>query len=131
MTPETVQRVFQAAESILNELTNLDRTTYKILSARISELTGLSTTVITPVLHMYVKTRTDLAVQKGRTGGIRRADSAQAIKARGVNALPKCGDCGQRINAKSNRTDSTVPLSIAEPSIAEPTAVTVEYDETI
>lgn len=72
MAPETIQRIFQSADLILDELAGDERTTLKILSQSISEKTGLSVSVITPVVQMYVKNRSDLSVKKGRTGGIRR-----------------------------------------------------------
>jgi hypothetical protein len=72
MSPETVQRIFQATDLILDVLPDNERTTLKILSQSVSEKTGLSISVVTPVVQMYVKNRSDYAIKKGRTGGIRR-----------------------------------------------------------
>lgn len=72
MSPETVQRIFQATDADLEKLTGVERTTLKILSQSVSEKTGLSISVVTPVVQMYVKNRGDFQVKKGRTGGIRR-----------------------------------------------------------
>lgn len=73
MTAEEIQKVFQAAEAIFEELkAPEDRTTFKLVTTRVSEETGLAANVVTPVVQMYVKGRQDLSVKRGRTGGIRK-----------------------------------------------------------
>lgn len=91
MSPDTAQRIFQAADTILEELSTKDRLTLKDVSTRIATQTGLTVAVVTPVVQMYVKNRSDLVLRKGRGGGIR-------LKTEVDTATTKvaCSNCGHQ-----------------------------------
>ncbi len=73
MSSDTAQRIFQATETILEDLEKVERLTLKDVSTRIAAQTGLNAATISPVVQMYVKGRHDLVLRKGRNGGIRKA----------------------------------------------------------
>lgn len=78
MSSDTAQRIFQATETILEDLNTVERLTLKDVSNRIAAQTGLGAATISPVVQMYVKGRHDLVLRKGRNGGIRRAVAEMA-----------------------------------------------------
>jgi len=92
MSPDTAQRIFQAADTILEELNNVERLTLKDVSTRIATSTGLSVAVVTPVVQMYVKNRSDLILRKGRGGGIRRRKAeADTVTTKVARICTNCG----------------------------------------
>lgn len=102
MSPDTAQRIFQSADTIFEELGTIDsatqkeieRLTLKDVSTRIATQTGLAVAVVTPVLQMYVKNRSDLVLRKGRGGGIRRAKTETEVSTVTTKVARNCSNCG-------------------------------------
>ncbi len=88
-----IQKVNNATQFTIDNLAENEKISLKALTKRVAGFLGLSQSLCSSIVAMYVKSSDKCTMQRGRNGGIYKGKFHKEVD-------PRCDHCGQKLRAK-------------------------------
>lgn len=88
-----IQKVNNATQFTIDNLAENEKISLKTLTERVASFLGLSQSLCSSIVAMYVKSSDKCTMQRGRNGGIYKGKATKEVAHR-------CGECGHKLSAR-------------------------------